>query len=161
MYIFGKRGHILKKLVICLAINLCCFIPQLVHAEKTFWECYDDILMTEAIKNEHNPHGSVLKTTKRVKNASLYVNTNKRTVKYYITSKSLDEMLASDEKPTVFYENIIAQDGIITGTDIHWEDIPDEFSTFSLDTRNGLLFRTVVLDFKFTKFYKCKLLRKF
>ena len=50
------------------------------------------------------------------------------------------------------------QDGIITGTDRHWKDeYPNEFSTVSLDLNNGLMFRTVVLFFRFTKFYKCEL----
>ena len=113
--------------------------------------------MTESITDEHNPHGSIKKLNEKIKNASVFVDQKKGTLDYYITSLSLEDIVESKQKPAVIYENIIIKDGIITGTDIHWkEKYPYEFSTITLDTRNGLLFRTVVLNFRFTKFFNCE-----
>ena len=60
----------MKKLSIYLVLSLCFFLPKIIHAKVTFWDCYDDILMTEILTDENNPHGSIKKLNEKIKNTS-------------------------------------------------------------------------------------------
>jgi|TARA_B110000208_G_C11671918_1_gene395551 hypothetical protein len=125
------------------------------------FQCYDDMLMTTKITNAYSPHGSV-KTTPRweIQNALVFVDLSKSTLLLWQTSKTINEILANQEKAHWTYRDILASDDLISAhrrsTSAQFND---EFEIITIDLKRPKLIKTVSMnndEYRWTKHYDCR-----
>lgn len=123
------------------------------NAEKYLWKCFDHMLMSKLTKKVE------IVERKRFKSANVYVDTNEKTLKFWLTPKDLLKELANNNpiKHDFFVDNIMVNDEMITTSHRPFKRYPDEYNIFSMDLKNKKLIRVVaVMDNNYTKYYDCE-----
>jgi hypothetical protein len=135
-------------------IILLMFFSNKAFADKLFWKCYDDMLMSTITNSIQNVEKM------KFKNANVYVDTVESTLKYWQSSKDLVSELSkgNEIKADFFIQKVLLNDDMIVATHRPFKkNHPDEYNVFNLDLKNKKLIKvTAINNHRYTKYFDCE-----